>query len=642
MKKFTITLLIFLAFNTSYPQTGNSPYPIIFVHGLNSDDQTWNTMITKISAAWNLSSDHTLYFVLNARGGDTTNYLPDVIFPLKNTSGLTVNTISNSSIYTIDYRNFWNRDVNDPRIIINSDALPGSNQSSSNESAIYKQGYALGIMIDSVLRVTGAAKVILLGHSMGGLAIREYLQRKENGARKWWVDPDDTVSGHKVAKVITIGTPHLGTDVTNVPFTGIDYNSEAMRDMRITFSSGSGAYIFGNAEANVSSNFYNKDIDCNGSQSDIVSGINSGNIDNPVYSLPLNIRYTWIMSTYLFFGSDLAVPFGNQALYNSSSFVPLNVTDTLRTNKNHIQETGDTWSLIRGLDEPGTKNFAYEISSGVLYSGYITLQTGNISTDNDYYKLITIKPGEVKIDLSSLSASGVTSASLLNANDSVLQTKNISTSSDSLSYKGQAGDYFVKITGNSSQNLNQNFYNFKVTATPSPELNITLGIEGMQSLSGLIQDTVRIYLRNSTAPFNKTDSAVMYLSSSGVATSSFPDLNPGNYYIQTLHRNALETWSAAPVNFANGIITDYDFTNASSQAFDNNLILVSAKWCLYSGDVNADGIIELTDLIQIYNDAADFSSGYITTDLTGDGFAGLDDVLIAYNNSVNFVEVKRP
>lgn len=642
MKKFFTVLFIFLSFHPIYSQTGNSPYPIIFVHGLNSDDQTWNTMLSKISTAWNLSANHTLYFVLNARGGDTTNYSEDVIIPEKNTSGAIVNTITNSSIYTIDYRNFWNRDINDPRIIINSDALPGSNQSSSNESAIYKQGYALGILIDSVLRVTGASKVILLGHSMGGLAIREYLQRKENGARKWWVDPNDTLKGHKVAKVITIGAPHLGTDVSNIPFTGIDYNSEAMRDMRITFSSGSGAYIFGNAEANVSSNFYNKDINCNGSETDIISGINSGNIDNPIYSLPLNIRYTWIMSTYLFFGTDLAVPFANQALYNASSFVPLNVTDTLRTNKNHIQETGDTWSLIRGLDEPGTKSFAYDISSGVLYSGYITLQSGNISSDNDYYKLNTSKPGEVKINLSSLASSGVTSATLVNANDSVLQTKNVSSPSDSLSYKGQAGNYFIKITGNSSMNPNQNYYNFKATSIPSPELNITLGIEGMQSGTGLIQDTIRIFLRSSTAPFNKIDSAIMYLSSAGEASASFLNLNPGNYYIQTIHRNALETWSAAPVNFAAGVITDYDFTNSQSQAFENNQILVSGKWCLYSGDVIADGVIELTDLVQINNDAANFASGYIVTDLTGDGFVSLEDILIAYNNSVKFVTVRRP
>lgn len=642
MKKIILFFFISLAFNSVYSQTGNSPYPIIFVHGLNSDDQTWNTMLSKISTAWNTSQAHTLYFVLNARGGDTTNYIDDVIFPEKNTSGTIVNTISNSSIYTIDYRNFWNRNVNDPRIIINSDALPGSNQSSSNESAIYKQGYALGILIDSVLRVTGATKVILLGHSMGGLSIREYLQRKENGVRKWWVDPDDTVSGHKVAKVITIGAPHLGTDVSNIPLTGIDYNSEAMRDMRITFSSGSGAYIFGNAESNVSTNFYNNDINCNGTETDIISGINSGNIDNPIYSLPLNIRYTWISSTYLFFGSDLAVPFANQSLYNASVFVPVNVTDTLRTNKNHIQETGDTWSLIRGLDEPGSKNFAYDISSSVLYSGFITLQSGNIPTDNDYFKLNTSKPGEVKINLSSLASSGVTSASILSGNDSILQTKSITSSADSLSYKGLSGNYYLKITGNSSQNPNQNFYNFKATVIPSPELNITLGIEGMQSGSGLIQDTVRIFLRSSTSPFNKIDSAVMYLNSSGESSASFLDLDPGNYYIQTLHRNALETWSSSPVTFANSSVTNFDFTNAQSKAYDSNLILKEGKWCLFSGDVNSDGLIDLADLIQINNDASDFASGYIVTDLTGDNAVSLEDVLIAYNNSVNFVEVRRP
>ncbi|MEZ4821565.1 MAG: hypothetical protein R2942_03780 [Ignavibacteria bacterium] len=48
-------------------------------------------------------------FCIECRGGDTTNYLNDVIIPEKNTSGTIVNTITNSSIYTIDYRNFWSR-----------------------------------------------------------------------------------------------------------------------------------------------------------------------------------------------------------------------------------------------------------------------------------------------------------------------------------------------------------------------------------------------------------------------------------------------------------------------------------------------------------------------------------------------------
>src|SRR6185436_14252861 len=43
---------------------------------------------------------------------------------------------------------------------------------------------------------TGAAQVVLVGHSMGGLAIREYLRQF-----------GDT----NVAKIVTLATPHHGT-----------------------------------------------------------------------------------------------------------------------------------------------------------------------------------------------------------------------------------------------------------------------------------------------------------------------------------------------------------------------------------------------------------------------------------------------
>ncbi|MBK7255352.1 MAG: hypothetical protein IPI04_15945 [Ignavibacteria bacterium] len=215
-----------------------------------------------------MSSDHTLSAVMNARGGDTTNYIQDVIFPDRDVSGNYVNTISNSSVYAFNFGNFWNRNNSDPRIILYNSNTPGSNQSSSSQSSIYKQGYALKIFIDSVLRVTGASKVILCGHSMGGLAIREYLQRMENGIHKWWIDPLDLTNGHKVARVVTFGTPHLGTNVSSIPFTTIDFNSEAIRDMRYSFNSANAPYLFSNPENTVPSSYYNADINCNGIQSD--------------------------------------------------------------------------------------------------------------------------------------------------------------------------------------------------------------------------------------------------------------------------------------------------------------------------------------------------------------------------------------
>lgn len=643
MKKyFFLFVMVFLFKSLSYSQVGNSPYPVIFVHGLNSDDQTWSSILTQLSSTWDLSSSHSINAVLNARGGDTTGYLQDVIIPYKDASGNIVNKITPSSIYTINFSNFWNRNSSDPRIILYSNTTPGSNQSPSNQSAIYKQGFALKILIDSVLRITGASKVVLLGHSMGGLAIREYLQRKENGIHKWWIDPLDTIEGHKVAKVITIGTPNLGTNVTSIPLFTIDNNSEAMRDMRISFPDGTnGAYLFGNLESLVPATYYNKDINCNGIFSDTIAGLDSGTRENLVLPLPDNIEYTWITSNYLGLGTDLAVSLSRQSLYAGSVFSPAGLADTLLTNKNHIQETTDNKSLIRGLDEPDKRDFAYDVSFGKLYSGFITLQSRGITSDSDFYKVQTYSSGYIKMNMNSLN-SGVTSIALLTNSGNILISKNISSPADSISLYCLSGNYFFRIIGNSNMNANLNNYKFTLSFSPVLSLNITAGIEGMRSDSLQVQDTMKIYLTNSSAPYNNLDSSTVYLNSSGNAYADFVNASGGNYYLRITHRNALETWSSLPLTFIPGINTDYDFTILQSTAFGNNLVLKSGKWCLFSGDIDRNGSIDLSDVIAIYNDASAFITGYNATDQTGDNLTDLTDIVIAYNNSVNFVSVFKP
>ena len=63
--------------------------------------------------------------------------------------------------------------------------------------------YALQVAqaVDEILRVTGAGQLVLIGHSMGGLISRAYL---------------DQFGADKVAHVITLGTPHLGTWMTRL------------------------------------------------------------------------------------------------------------------------------------------------------------------------------------------------------------------------------------------------------------------------------------------------------------------------------------------------------------------------------------------------------------------------------------------
>ncbi len=178
----------------------------------------------------------------------------------------------------------------------------------------------------------------------------------------------------------------------------------------------------------------------------------------------------------------------------------------------------------------------------------------------------------------------------------------------------------------------------------SKTLNLTLLIEGLYNSGSnfMINDTVRVYLRSNVSPFNTIDSAKETLNSSGNASLMFNNiLSASDYYLQISHRSGLETWSRNPLSFNTNNIS-YNFTSDSAQAFGNNLKKAGVKWTLYNGDVIKDGVIGLPDVIAIYNDASNFVTGYVNTDLTGENIIDLNDILLAYENSYNFVSVYRP
>jgi hypothetical protein len=159
-----------------------------------------------------------------------------------------------------------------------------------------------------------------------------------------------------------------------------------------------------------------------------------------------------------------------------------------------------------------------------------------------------------------------------------------------------------------------------------------------------MKDSVRAFLRNTVSPYNILDSGKALLDSvSFTAQILFPNAATGTYYIQLKHRNSLETWSkSGGESFTRGVIFNYDFTTSQGQAYGGNMILNGSKYCIYSGDINSDGIIELTDVIATGNDANNFVTGYAVSDLTGNNITDLDDLLIAFNNSAAFVSVVKP
>jgi len=175
------------------------------------------------------------------------------------------------------------------------------------------------------------------------------------------------------------------------------------------------------------------------------------------------------------------------------------------------------------------------------------------------------------------------------------------------------------------------------TNPPAVSLNATIGIEGFWNGTIQVSDTVKINLRNSSPPYALIDTAKANLNSSGNAVFNYTVALTGSYYVQAIHRNSIETWSSVPLSFTSGQTTVYNFTTASSQAFGSNEVLKSGRWCFFSGDVDADGSVDVTDITNIFNDANTFVSGYVTTDANGDNFTDVADLVIAYNNSVNFV-----
>ncbi|MCB0729031.1 MAG: hypothetical protein KDD00_16310, partial [Ignavibacteriae bacterium] len=196
-----------------------------------------------------------------------------------------------------------------------------------------------------------------------------------------------------------------------------------------------------------------------------------------------------------------------------------------------------------------------------------------------------------------------------------------------------------------------NYSQIAVTQAPVTPKNLFLfgAIQGLYNSvsNAMIYDTVTVYLRNAVSPFEKVDSSRKELYGPGTGQDfSFSNAQNGiPYYVEVKHRNALETWSADPVTFVSDAAS-IAFSVDKIYAFGNNELQVDNDpynvFAFYSGDINQDGFIDLTDVIQINNAANTFTTGYVVTDLTGNNIVDLTDVLMAYNNASAFVSVIRP
>jgi triacylglycerol esterase/lipase EstA (alpha/beta hydrolase family) len=438
------------------------PYPIIFIHGLNSGATTaWNTFTDFMDINYLFSYGGRFDISLN---DDNDLYHANLnIYP---TAGADI-AMYQSTVYNGGDYYYVNFAVN------SSGAYDETCTNLSNQSAIAKQGIALRNVIIYVMQLTGRDKVILMGHSMGGLAAREYLQNPSN-----WVD---TNTNHHVAKLVTTGTPHKGSNASFADVTWItsqlpDPQSEAVRDLRTSYyysPYAPGVFLYGGIESNYImndmylNNFYNVDVNCNGIIGENLS--NTGlNQKTPQY----NLDYSCIIGTGL--GSGDGVVSTTSANINN---IYANLTPNIfNSNVIHTSLTSQQYQNMQGLDEPYQYNLAYGVGFNKNYYGFITVQSQyNPSTyDFDEYKFTLTNNSQVNINIGNTLPINIY-ARIIDVNGNIIDGitngtySSNGTTTISITKALNAGQYYLEIIGNPTTTSYMSPYFFNINYTLSTD-----------------------------------------------------------------------------------------------------------------------------------------------------------------------------
>lgn len=460
-----------------------SPYPIIFIHGLNSNSKVWVDLGTQLINN-DLRYGGRIDFCLNDDGNNQTSN--KLIYPTAG-ADIAYYTDYNTDLSVADFY-LLNFDVNNIGELFPSEDGSPFNDVLSNEAAIAKQGVALKIAIQMVMLKTGKDKVILMGHSMGGLASREYLQNQQN-----WAEPN---INHHIAKLVTTGTPHGGFTGLGLSPT-INFRSEAFRDLKKSYvvSGDDSVYLSGGFENysvmnnNLLYNFYNVDVNCNGIDADntYVVGLN-----NKQWKTNLDYAYIVGVCTNC---EQLQGTIEGDGIVRSENANLSNFTTQLPIPKNEFIYTAAASSLIglhsdlpkaisvnmQGLDEPNEYNLAYGIEFGKTYKGFTTVQPiGGYSYDIDDFTFNVVGTSQVNVNITNISLANLL-ANIVDINGNSYGVFN-SNGANSISFSKTlpSGKYYLEIYGIATTTSYLNPYTFQLTnttlSTNDFELSVPLSV----------------------------------------------------------------------------------------------------------------------------------------------------------------------
>lgn len=433
------------------------PYPILFIHGVNSDNLKWDSLISNMQSFYGFSFGGNFDFCLNADENNTTALFANDYIDFTAQNGLT--NFKSADMYTVNF-NVTKTGV------FGADFL-------SDQSALYKGGFAVRDAIKYIMDLTGKDKVIIIAHSQGGLQARDYLQNNF----KWQSD-----GKHHVAKLATIATPHGGTNISSFGaaaiFTGLDESSESARDLRYSYNNGSnGRFLFGGVENSGDmkwgffQSFKNVDINCNGVVGDVIVGLNN-------MSIPADVDYACIIGTGYFNGGDGIVTEEDRANINS---YPANAnlqadTFMIKSAINNLILHNDLPSnfprqAIQNIDETHKFSHALELKENSWNFGHITTQSPvniNYPNDVDVFSFTAPVTGSYKMELNNIVSNSVTIKIFSEANTNTnaeiytYTTNGVANISETLNLFG-TGKFYLQITATPLFQSWETAYALKVT-----------------------------------------------------------------------------------------------------------------------------------------------------------------------------------
>ena len=441
------------------------PYPIVLIHGLAGDASTWNTFTYFLRTQYNFNYGGRFDFCLNYDLDNTVANLDYYDIPGADMAIFTP-TLVVGEYYKINF------DVGYNGMYFEGDNSDYDSQYdvNSNQQAIMKQGKALRWAIYKILEETGADKVILMGHSMGGLTAREYLQNSD-----LW-QPDGK---HHVAKLITTGTPHGGSNATSSGTgVGSDVNEklDATRDLRRDYywSDAPGVYLFGGVESNsvmwnnLVYDYKNIDVNCNGIIGEVITGLNEKPIyTNLAYSCIIGTCSGCILDTYTG-GSDGVV---RDYCADLKTYYNIQVDRFYQHSSATIQTHTDLpkqiYENMQGLDEANELNLAYEIGFDKTYIGFVTVQSSDsYSRDYDMYKFTVNNETSVKVNIDNIPVSDF-STCLKDMQGNIIEEAVYSNSLSSIEFERPVsqGEYILEISSFPTTTSYYYPYSYKLTNT---------------------------------------------------------------------------------------------------------------------------------------------------------------------------------